>query len=66
MISLLIEPTMCLSRLAEHMSDEELDISIVQRMRDLLIKHQDAYEWRTIYDVEDVDWFRMLNEAAAD
>jgi hypothetical protein len=60
-----ITPTMDLDQLAERIwvNGDHVDLDIAQRMRALLTLHAPAYGWATTSDVEDRDWFRMLNES---
>lgn len=62
-----ISPTMPLDHLAERMwvNGDEPDLALAQRMRDLLVSNATAYQWESTNDVEDVDWFRMLDEAVS-
>ena len=58
-----ISPTMSLCDLAERMGDATTT-SEATAMRALLVHAAPSYGWQTTGDVEDGDWFRMLDIAA--
>lgn len=64
-----IHETMDLHQLAERMyvnGDWNLDeiMPTAHAMRALILADQTAYGWIDTSDIEDVDWFRMLESAA--
>jgi hypothetical protein len=64
-----IEPTMNLDHLTERMwvnGDWPADSTAAAHdMRELLLQGQKAYGWRTTSDVEDDEWFALLDEAVS-
>lgn len=65
-IALPIGPAMDLMALRERMDvngDGAISNEAVERMRGMLCQNAPAYGWRVLADVEDPDWFRMLDEA---
>ena len=62
-----IEPTMNLDHLMERMwvnGDWPADsTAAAQTMCELLLQGQKAYGWRTTSDVEDDEWFALLDKA---
>ncbi len=61
-----IGPAMDLDALAERMAPNGAPFPTEQQaraMRDQLTTHASAYGWRTVGDVDDSDWFRMLDQA---
>ena len=62
-----IEPTMNLDHLADLMyitGSEPVDAEVVA-MRDMLLQGQESHEWKTTSDVEDAEWFSMLDQAVS-
>ena len=62
-----IEPTMNLDHLADLMylsGAEPVDTEVVA-MRDMLLQWQKLHGWKTTSDVEDAEWFAMLDEAVS-
>ena len=61
-----ITPTMNLDDLRDRMSPNGDSVTEGQaaKMRDLLNSNAEAYEWQDTQDVDDSDWFRMLDESA--
>ena len=60
-----IEPTMNLDHLADLMyltGAEPVDTEVVA-MRDMLLQGQKLHGWKTTSDVEDAEWFSMLDQA---
>jgi hypothetical protein len=64
-----IKPTMNLDHLTERMwanGDWPADsTAAAQAMRELLLQGQTAYGWRTTSDMEDDEWFALLDEAVS-
>lgn len=63
-----IQPTMDLQELWFRMDVNgslEFDAAEAAAMRDLIVRDAPAYEWADTADIEDVDWFRMLQSATA-
>lgn len=58
-----IEPTMNLDHLTERMWADST--AAAQAMRELLLQGQKVYGWRTTSDVEDDEWFALLDEAVS-
>ena len=58
-----IASDMDLQRLAELMGEVDYREETVATMRDLLVTDAPEYGWKTTSDVEDTDWFRLLEEA---
>ena len=58
-----ISRTMDLGQLAERMGDDVFEPEATA-MRGMLTANAPAYGWTTTNDVEDADWFRMLEIAA--
>ena len=61
-----ISTSMDLAALAERMAPNGEPFPAphqARAMRAQLVADADAYGWRTVGDVEDGDWFRMLDQA---
>lgn len=66
-MNLQISPTMSLDHLAERMwvnGDWPASTTETQAMRAMLVASAPNHGWQTTGDVEDGDWFRMLDIAA--
>ena len=62
-----IEPTMNLDHLADLMylaGAEPVDTEVVA-MRNMLLSGQESHKWQTTSDVEDAEWFAMLDQAVS-
>ena len=62
-----IESTMNLDHLADLMyltGSEPVDAEVVA-MRDMLLSRQKSHKWQTTSDVEDAEWFAMLDKAVS-
>lgn len=63
-MNLHISSTMSPDDLAERMSGDPLNIAETTAMRAMLVAAAPSYGWQTTSDIEDGDWFRMLDIAA--
>lgn len=63
---MLIETSMNLEKLTEYMdvnNNGHITLNQAKKMRQLLVFHANAFEWKKTQDVDDSDWFRLLKSA---
>ena len=63
---MLIKSSMDLEKLIEHMdvnNNGDITTNQAKKMRQLLVFHANAFEWKKTQDVDDSDWFRLLKSA---
>ena len=63
---MLIESSMNLEKLTEHMdvnNNGDITLNQAKKMRQLLVFHANAFEWKKTQDVDDSDWFRLLKSS---
>lgn len=57
---------MNLEKLTEYMdvnNNGDITLNQAKKMRQLLVFHANAFEWKKTQDVDDSDWFRLLKSS---
>lgn len=63
---MLIQSSMNLEKLTEYMdvnNNGDITLNQAKKMRQLLVFHANAFEWKKTQDVDDSDWFRLLKSS---
>ena len=63
---MLIKSSMDLEKLTECMDvngNGDITLNQAKKMRQLLVFHANAFEWKKTQDVDDSDWFRLLKSS---